>query len=159
MPNQNQEILFYLPITKQRLEEYALVHFQQGTSYRGILYSFETLFDLKRSIGWCHNRCETGRAEREVEQTRVALCCDQQATCRRRQSEVCETACTQGVEQNRRQLPDRNERSEFVKVCWRGGRLGQKLYRRGQSIRFCVWIYKIYYETRGTLIYNGKTGA
>lgn len=55
MPNQNQEILFYLPITKQWLEQYALVHFQQGTSYRGVIYSFETLFDLKRSIGWCHN--------------------------------------------------------------------------------------------------------
>ena len=55
MPNQNQEILFHLPITKQWLEQYALVHFQQGTSYRGVIYSFETLFDLKRSIGWCHN--------------------------------------------------------------------------------------------------------
>ncbi len=54
MPNQNQEILFYLPITKPWLEQYALVHFQQGTSYRGVIYSFETLFDLKRSIGWCH---------------------------------------------------------------------------------------------------------
>jgi len=55
MPNQNQEILFHLPITKQWLEQCALVHFQQGTSYRGITYSFETLFNVKRSIGWCHN--------------------------------------------------------------------------------------------------------
>ena len=66
MPNQNQEIICYLPITKPWLEQYALVHFQQGTSYRGITYSLETLFDLKRSIGWCHNVIYKAAAKAQI---------------------------------------------------------------------------------------------
>lgn len=55
MPTKKDQILFHLPVTKQWLEQYVLTHFHLGESYRDILYSFETLLDLSRSIGYCSN--------------------------------------------------------------------------------------------------------
>jgi hypothetical protein len=55
MPTLNSNIVFNLPVTKSFLQQYAIVHHQFGLSYRGIKYSLETLFDVKRSIGWVYN--------------------------------------------------------------------------------------------------------
>ena len=55
MPTKKDQILFHLPVTKQWLEQYVLTHFHLGESYRDILYSFETLLDLSRSIGYFSN--------------------------------------------------------------------------------------------------------
>lgn len=55
MPTRNDKILFHLPVTKQWLEQYALVHNQFGVSYRDIKYGLKTLLDVKRSVGWVHN--------------------------------------------------------------------------------------------------------
>ena len=55
MTAKTTKILFQLPVTKKWLEQYALVNYQLGLSYREILYGLKTLFNTKRSIGWAYN--------------------------------------------------------------------------------------------------------
>jgi hypothetical protein len=55
MPIQKDKVLFNLPITKQWLEQYILVHNQSGSIFRDMRYSLTTLFDVSRSMGWVHN--------------------------------------------------------------------------------------------------------
>jgi hypothetical protein len=62
MPVQTDKVLFHLPVTKQWLEQYVLVHNQSGVSFREIKYSLKTLFDVKRSIGWVHNVLQNSSA-------------------------------------------------------------------------------------------------
>ena len=54
MPIQSDKVLFNLPVTKQWLEQYILVHNQSGSSFRDMRYSLTTLFDVSRSMGWVH---------------------------------------------------------------------------------------------------------
>ena len=55
MPINLDKPLFYLPITKDWLEQYVLLHNKSGESYRDIKSNLKTLTDVKRSIGWVHD--------------------------------------------------------------------------------------------------------
>ena len=54
MPASNEKLLFNLPVTRHWLEQFTLLSFKHGTSYRDILESLSVLFNLKRSIGWVY---------------------------------------------------------------------------------------------------------
>lgn len=52
MPTKPDKTLFNLPVSKQWIEQYAIVQHQDGVSLRGILDGLKALLDVKRSIGW-----------------------------------------------------------------------------------------------------------
>ena len=50
-----KKVMFYLPVTSEWLEQYALYQHQTGQGFRNIIGGFNTLLDVNRSIGWVHN--------------------------------------------------------------------------------------------------------